>query len=355
MDSIKIAGAGPAGLSAAINLAQQGYQVEVFEKNSDVGGRFHGEFQGLENWSDKKDSLFSLKKMNISINFKYHPFKDLSISNGKRRWDFKCNKPAFYLINRGSLPGSLDTGLKDQAEDKGVEIHFNIKLPEKEADIIATGPNYQERFAVAQGIVFQTDMEDLALGLVNDETAIKGYSYLLVAKKMGTMGTVLFDNFQELNRCFSETHKTYYNLVDLDIKKPRNIGGMGSFSTQNIFKKNERLYVGESAGLQDLLWGFGIKMAIKSGFMAAESIVNHEDYEIKAMEHFSNKLKASLVNRYFWEKFSGKNYSFIVNRINKSQDHLQYLNRFYNFNLLQRIMYPFALMYMRNRYGNLRF
>ena len=64
MDPVKISGAGPAGLSTAITLAREGYPVEVFEKNSEVGGRFHGEYQGLENWSDKKDILDNLKKMN---------------------------------------------------------------------------------------------------------------------------------------------------------------------------------------------------------------------------------------------------------------------------------------------------
>lgn len=354
MDTVKIAGAGPAGLSAAINLAKQGYSAEVFEKNSDVGGRFHGEFQGLENWSDEKDTLLKLKQMKISINFDHYPFKNLSISNGDRKWDFKCNKPAFYLVRRGSIPGSLDNGLKNQALDKGVVIHFKEKLPAEQADIIANGPRRLERFAVARGIVFQTSMNDMVLGLVNDKTAIKGYSYLLVANGYATMSAVLFDGFGNLNSCFQETQKTYQHLVELDIKNPKKIGGMGSFSIRNKFKKNGRLYTGESAGLQDLLWGFGIKQAITSGFLAAKSIVSDEDYETTARKHFNYKLKASLVNRFLWEKFAMENYSFIVNRIYNSSDHLKYLNYLHKFNILQRIIYPLALRYMRNRYGNLK-
>lgn len=37
--SVSIVGAGPGGLAAAMLLAHRGYQVDVFEKNSDVGGR----------------------------------------------------------------------------------------------------------------------------------------------------------------------------------------------------------------------------------------------------------------------------------------------------------------------------
>ena len=37
--SVAIIGAGFAGLSAAAYLAKEGYQVEVFEKNNEIGGR----------------------------------------------------------------------------------------------------------------------------------------------------------------------------------------------------------------------------------------------------------------------------------------------------------------------------
>ncbi|MCE5214331.1 MAG: NAD(P)/FAD-dependent oxidoreductase [Methanobacterium sp.] len=353
MDSVKIAGTGPAGLSAAINLARQGYQVQVFEKNIDVGGRFHGEFQGLENWSDEEDALIQLKKMNICLNFDYHPFKNLSISNGEKIWNFKCNNPAFYLVKRGSVPGSLDNQLKVQAEDNGVIFHFNKYLPDDEADIIATGPVKQGKFAIAQGITFQTEMEDNVICLVNDKAALKGYSYLLVAQGQATMGTVLFCGFNKLNHCFLETKKTYENMLELDIKNPQKIGGIGSFSLHNNFKKNGKLYIGEAAGLQDLLWGFGINKAMKSGYLAARSIIKGEDYESNALKYFNNKLKASLVNRYLWEKFARNNYSIILNRIYNAPHHCKYLKEMHSFNLLQKIIYPFALRYMKSRYENL--
>ncbi|HTX61376.1 MAG TPA: NAD(P)/FAD-dependent oxidoreductase [Methanobacterium sp.] len=355
MEDVKILGAGPAGLSAAINLAKEGYLVEVFEKNSDVGGRFHGEFQGLENWSNKKDTLLILKDMNISVkNFKYYPFRDLTISNIDKKWDFKCNKPAFYLIKRGSVQESLDNGLKNQALNNGVDIHFEKTLNVKNADIIATGPNSKQRFAVAQGIFFQTDLKDMVLCILNDKAALKGYSYLLVADGNATMSTVLFDQFKYLKRCFQETRKIYEQILDLEIKNPQKIGGVGSFSTKNMYTEKGKLYTGEAAGLQDLLWGFGIKTAIESGYIAAKSIINGSSYEKAAEKCFNYKLKASVVNRYLWEKFATNNYSLILNQIHKSSDHLKYLNHLHKFNILQKILYPFASRYMKNRYRNLK-
>ncbi|MBI5892882.1 MAG: NAD(P)-binding protein [Deltaproteobacteria bacterium] len=42
---IEIVGAGPAGIVAAINLAKAGCKVTVYEEKSEVGHRFHGDFQ----------------------------------------------------------------------------------------------------------------------------------------------------------------------------------------------------------------------------------------------------------------------------------------------------------------------
>lgn len=61
MKQIKILGAGISGLTAAINLAKAGYKVDVYERNKDVGMRFGGDLQGLENWSDKEDVLEMLR------------------------------------------------------------------------------------------------------------------------------------------------------------------------------------------------------------------------------------------------------------------------------------------------------
>ena len=45
-------GAGPAGLTAAYRLQQQGHHVEVLESQPEVGGRTHTEHFGPGHWSD---------------------------------------------------------------------------------------------------------------------------------------------------------------------------------------------------------------------------------------------------------------------------------------------------------------
>ena len=354
MEGVQILGAGPAGLSAAINLARSGYNVDIFEKSADVGSRFHGDFQGLENWSDKEDVLNLFKSMNIDINFKYNPFLELKIFNESKIWNFKCKRPAFYLVKRGSKEKTLDTALKNQALDLGVNIHFNETIPENKADIIATGPIKDKIYAAAKGITFKTSFQNTAVGLVNNNTALNGYSYLLIADGQGCMATVLFNKFNNISSYFKQTERIFNDKFDLNLKEVGNMGGVGGFSSENVFKRGKRLYVGEAAGLQDFLWGFGIKSAVTSGYLAAKSIINGKDYQKCAEGFFKDKLRAGIVNRYLWERFCFLDYSFIVNRIHKADDHLKFLNYFYNSNFIHKMIYPFAKGYLNKKYEILR-
>ena len=115
---VHIIGAGPASLVAAINLANAGIGVEIHEQKSDVGVRFNGDFQGIENWSTDIDALEFLSSIGVSINFLCEPY---SIGNfygpSLRKHVIKTSRPLFYLIRRGTKEYSLDQGLKQQAID----------------------------------------------------------------------------------------------------------------------------------------------------------------------------------------------------------------------------------------------
>ncbi len=65
---IEISGAGPAGLAAALTVTAAGQRARVYERRSDVGGRFHGDFQGLENWTTDIDVLEELASLGIDAN-----------------------------------------------------------------------------------------------------------------------------------------------------------------------------------------------------------------------------------------------------------------------------------------------
>jgi len=74
---IEIAGAGPAGLAAALTIVHSGRAARVYEQRHDVGLRFHGDFQGLENWTTPIDVLDELQQLGIATDFEHTPFSEI--------------------------------------------------------------------------------------------------------------------------------------------------------------------------------------------------------------------------------------------------------------------------------------
>jgi len=347
MADIKIAGAGLGGLSAAINLAQAGISTEVFEMNKDCGCRFHGDLQGIENWSYEEDALMHLKNMNLKIGFGYKPVKSVKITNFKESAVVSANRPGFYLLKRGPEKGTLDQSLKEQALSCGVRINFSKKIPESSADIIATGPLGRKVFGADYGIVFKAEMDDVYEMLLDDSVAYRGYSYFLVVDGYACLCTVLFDKFKDVNACFKKTKDFFVKKYNLIIKNEKTVGGVGHFSLRPTFVKGTSMLVGESAGIQDMLFGFGIRSSLYSGYLAAQSIISHKDYaekyDIAAKKAFSNKIKASFVNRFFWNRL-GSDYGMVIRRLKKTKDPLHLIRKVYDYTLFHRVCYPFLSM-----------
>jgi 2-polyprenyl-6-methoxyphenol hydroxylase-like FAD-dependent oxidoreductase len=74
--AVEIAGAGPAGLAAAITLAHAGRKVIVHETQKEVGHRFGGDYQGIENWTTQEDALTVLEKLGITTEFSAMPCRN---------------------------------------------------------------------------------------------------------------------------------------------------------------------------------------------------------------------------------------------------------------------------------------
>lgn len=190
MKSIKILGAGISGLTAAINLAREGYDVEVHEKLSDVGKSHILDFEGLENWTT--DIMKTLKKINIKINFKNKGFKEVTwYSPSFKEANLISKKPFFYLVERGGK-GSLEYSLKKQALSLDVKFRFNTVL--KKAEIISTGA--KTPIGLAFGTFFEdVNSEDKVIGILSNKISPKGYFYILVWNKKASIFTTTSNFF----------------------------------------------------------------------------------------------------------------------------------------------------------------
>lgn len=160
-------GAGPAGLVAAITLARAGHRVEVLERHKSVGHRFHGDVQGLENWSAGEDVLDRLHRLGIETDFAHRGFNEVTFYDSRLHpVTARTRRPLFYLVRRGQAAGTLDSALLRQARAAGAEVRFGETA--RAADpgtIVATGSDQAD--GIAAGLIFRTELEDQVHAIVH--------------------------------------------------------------------------------------------------------------------------------------------------------------------------------------------
>lgn len=346
---VEIVGAGPAGLVAAITLQKAGFQVMVYEARRDVGLRFHGDFQGIENWSREEDMLETLSKMGIAINFRCAPFYGGRIygPSGKKI-EVTSKTPLFYLVRRGPVEDSLDQGLKAQALESGVEILFGQRKDHLAGSAItATGPKAAD--AIAKGVTFETDLPDQSLTLLDEDIAPGGYAYLLIHQGKATMATVLFRDYPREKDCFEKMCVAFHTLLPFKMKNPHEFGGFGNFYLRDEGAHAHHLYVGEAAGFQDFLWGFGMRYAMVSGYLAAQSLISGRDYDELWKQDLRPFLQAAVVNRALIDRFGTWAYRLLLWQLSRNTDTRAFLRKAYALNPLKGLLLPWASRHYQSR------
>lgn len=303
----RILGAGPAGLTAAIGLARAGQEVTVYERQATVGARFNDDFQGLENWTGRTDVLAELAALGVDQNFELIPIvRGQVFSPALKSLEVVAPRPIVYLVRRGAGAGSLDRGLMEQAASLDVGFRFGESRPADRVDIVATGPRGVT--ALAMGTTFPTELADGAYAIVGDDLAPKGYAYMLAAGGQATLASVLFGDFEQIAGYFQKTVEAFTRLTGQEIDSPNRWAGYGHFSPLETANSNGRLLVGEAAGFQDSLFGFGIRWAMISGALAARSLLEGLDYDQLCNERLGPYLRASRVNRFLYERLGNLAY-----------------------------------------------
>ena len=349
-DAIHIIGAGPAGLTAAINLAKANVDVVVHEQNNDVGLRFNGDFQGLENWSTREDTIDFLSSVGVSINFLCKPYSELAVfTPSGRRHLVKFPRSLFYLVERGVTEASLDQGLKQQATSAGVKINWNDRVEEVKQGkaVVATGPKSAD--AIAKGIVFSTSHEDAAITFVDYRIAPKAYAYLLINGGKATFATCLFEDFKNEREYFEVALERMRKSVGIDIRDPKEFGGFVNFFFKPATSGDRFWYVGESAGFQDGLWGFGMRFAMMSGYLAARSIITGESYERLVQEKIEQLLEVSVADRLIFSMLGNRGYEKALSFVDKLEDPIAWLRKWYNPSPLKTAMFQIAKRWYHSR------
>jgi flavin-dependent dehydrogenase len=305
--AIKILGAGLSGLSAAINLAKEGKEVEVFERKSDVGQQTKPNYQGL--LRTHGDPMGYLKSLNLEPKFNVLRLSKAFFCTRKRDIDVVLKEPIDFIMRGGKT--SLEYGLYNQAKPLDVKFHFAKRLDKSRADIVATGHHRCDMLAF--GCVYD-DLDfprDKFLYMHDDRYSPRGWYLYITPLPQG--------RFKIVN-CTSQPHvkmtkRLYYKalkerkiLRDIvgDRKPIETFGGFGGCDFPKSAVEGKTLYVGEAAGFQDPFRGFGMNYALESGYLAAKAILEGKDYDRMWKDHFKRRIKTDLYRRYAMVVFGDK-------------------------------------------------
>jgi len=298
---VRIAGAGPAGLAAAIALARAGLAVEVHEARKDVGARFIGDLQMLESSSEAEPATDLLKRIGIETDFYFRPATWATLHDSRgRRTAVRSRVPYGYFVRRGPVEGSLDRGLLAQARRGGVEVRFQSRLDPAEADIVATGPATPD--GLAREITFEADGDEVVDVYFDQGIAPGGYSFLFVLDGVGTFGCAIVADFGNIDAYFERSLAAARRIRPVDTGRSLRSGySYMNFHIKKTATLNGARYVGEAGGFQDYLFGLGIRYALTTGALAARSIIENRDYDALWRAEFPRKAETSLANRFLYE------------------------------------------------------
>ncbi|MEM4710248.1 MAG: NAD(P)/FAD-dependent oxidoreductase [Candidatus Diapherotrites archaeon] len=351
---INIQGCGPAGLSAAIVLAENGIDVKVFEKQNQVGGLLKHDVQAIRNYGKYDiDILKKFEESRIKIDNlneiyrieKYSP--DL-----KHDVIFSNKKPLFFTVKRGISEYSLEKQLYEKALDSGAEIIVGNNLPTTQANIIASGSKFKPS-GTLYGIIFES--KDIELDTIKFfllyEKGHNGYAY--IAPYSDTEITFAITSFR--NEDFSNLKVKLENLINHNqiinklIKNKKIIhryGGHGHFNIPETAIYNNKLLVGGAAGFVEAARGFGLKYAILSGYLAAKSIILDENYDQLWKKEFEQELINGFYRKLIFEKLSKKDLNDMIKggeeipinqyeKIGQSKNNFEIAKAIAKFNLIE--------------------
>lgn len=343
---IVVVGAGPAGLACAIALARSGWPVVVREWHAAIGHRFHGDFQGLENWSSRQDVLEELQVAGIAPTFEHVAVSQGTLFDSRgQSYKARSARPLYYLVRRGAEPGTLDHALLEQATAAGVVVRFGDRVEGiEEPAVLAGGPRVAD--AIAVGYVFETDMSDGDWLVLDNRLAPLGYAYLLVHCGRGTVASCMYTGFKKQDEYLERTVSFFREKVGLVMRNPRPFGGFANFRLPRTASQGGHLVIGEQAGFQDALAGFGMRYALRSGLLAARSVTEGTDYTELWRRELLPFLRVGTVNRFVFNTVGEPGWRLALRKLSR-EDTRTVLQRFYRPSHLSRLLFPLARLRYR--------
>jgi len=327
---IHIAGSGIAGMTAAINLSRRGKTVIIHEKQDRIGGSRDGDFEGLENWifAHTVPEFFS----KCCVDFKALPATPIFDFNVHLRdldpVRVTSPEPFFYIVSRGTANTSIDNYMANICRRNKVQFKFGKALAREDADIYATGMGRAAAFI--RGAAIRTDQPDQVHLLLGKAFAPSGYAYLIINGGYGTIATAYKKDRGKTDPLLASID--YFQEIGLDFTIEKRFASRGSFHLSRFWQRSRTVMIGEAGGYQDYLFGFGMRMAMYSGFAAAHKLCGEYSLARSSYRELNFKRKISFANRALYEQLSPASVRYWVERFHASKTPLNILRRAYDWN-----------------------
>jgi len=285
--------------------------------------------------------LDELATAGIGATFEHHAVSRGTVYDARgTAYQVQSGQPLFYIVQRGAGEGSLDHALLCQAAAIGVDVRFEDRASGVQGTtVLAIGPRRAD--AIAVGYVLETSMPDGSWLVIDNRLAPFGYAYLLTHSGRGTLASCMFTGFKRQAEYVERTVAFFRERVGLEMGNPRPCGGFANFRLPRTALQGGHPVIGEQAGFQDALAGFGIRYALRSGLLAAESIIHGTDYTSLWRRDLLPFLRAGTVNRFLFNLVGEPGRRAAVRRLGRGDTRLV-LRRFYGPSALSRLLFPVA-------------
>ena len=308
---VRIAGGGVSGLTAATLLARAGVEVSVFDRHAG-GGRFHGGWQVLENATTAADAVAELAGYGLADAVETVAAREALLLDGRGgAWRVASEEPYAYFVRRG--PGaSFDAALRRAARDAGVALKDRSPAP-VDCEIVATGPPQAD--GVARELVFASDLGDTVAVLFDPAVTPTGYAYLFCLGGRGTFGVAQTRRLAGLLDARRVAWARFRAaLGEFAVRDQRESGQFMSFSLPAALRAADgRWFVGEAAGVQDLLFGLGNRLAMRSAALVAAGVLGRWD-ERAFRAGVVAPMRAGIAMRYAYERLGRSGFAALARR-----------------------------------------
>ena len=140
----------------------------------------------------------------------------------------------------------------------------------------------------------------------------------------------------------------FRRATDFDMHNKRFFSAVLNIQLREKYVENNRMFIGEAAGIQDAFWGFGIRVAITCGYLAARAIIEGKNYDSLMKRYLIQRFKATIVNRFVFEFLGNFGYKHILFKIFESNSRKAFRDM-YTYSFFKKLVYPVAKIVAQNR------